>query len=204
MAGLDMIKWLGHASFRIDASQTVYIDPYKIQAGKPADIIFITHSHFDHCSEDDVNKIKKQDTILVAPSDCILNWEGERRIMAPGQREVIKGIPVSAVLAYNINKRFHPKQNNWVGYILDINGLTIYHAGDTDATPEMESLDVDIALLPIGGTYTMDVKEALSVLNKMKVKTVVPMHYGAIVGTRKDAVELKTKSRTEVVILKAT
>ncbi len=204
MENLEIIKWLGHAGFRIEGSKTIYIDPYQIQAGKPADIILITHTHYDHCSKDDINKIKKQDTVLVAPKDCIPDWKEERKILKPGQKDVVKGIKIFAILAYNKNKNFHPKQNDWVGYIVSIDGLKIYHAGDTDATPEMEKIDVDVALLPIGGTYTMDVQDALSVINKMKVKTVMPMHYGTIIGTQKDAQELKVKSKVPILILEKT
>lgn len=204
MENLEIIKWLGHAGFRIEGSKTIYIDPYQIQAGKPADIILITHTHYDHCSKDDINKIKKQDTVLIAPEDCAPDWKGERKILKPGQKDVIKGIKIFAILAYNKNKNFHPKQNDWVGYIVSIDGLKIYHAGDTDATPEMEKIDVDVALLPIGGTYTMDVQDALSVINKMKVRTVIPMHYGTIIGTQKDAQELKVKSKVPILILEKT
>ncbi|MCL5408424.1 MAG: MBL fold metallo-hydrolase [Candidatus Omnitrophica bacterium] len=195
------IKWLGHASFRIEGPKVIYIDPFKINPAISADIILITHSHFDHFSPEDINKIKTADTFLIAPKDCQINWKTEKRIvLIPDEKIDIEGIKIHAVSAYNTNKKFHPKTNNWVGYIIDINEFKIYHAGDTDEIKEMENIDVDIALLPVGGTYTMDAKESASALKKIKTKAVIPMHYGSIVGTEDAAIVLKNSTNINIII----
>jgi L-ascorbate metabolism protein UlaG (beta-lactamase superfamily) len=181
---MDNITWLGHASFMLKGEKTVYIDPFKIQAGQPADIILITHGHYDHCSAEDVRKITKKDTVIIGPPDCAC----ATRHLSPGEKLSIGPIVIEAVPAYNLKKDFHPKFNHWVGYIVTIGGKRIYHAGDTDFIPEMRDFkDIDIALLPVGGTYTMTAEEAADAANSFKPKIAVPMHYGKIVGSRSDA-----------------
>jgi L-ascorbate metabolism protein UlaG (beta-lactamase superfamily) len=178
------LKWLGHASFMLKGSKIIYIDPFKLAAGVAADIILITHSHFDHCSPDDVKKIIKPGTIVIGPADCALATQH----LLPGASKKLGSVEVTAVPAYNTNKRFHQKSSNWVGYVVRMDGVSVYHAGDTDFIPEMAQLkDIDYALLPIGGTYTMTAEEAAKAADIIKPKVAFPMHYGSIVGSSADA-----------------
>lgn len=181
------IHWLGHASFRIEGEQVIYVDPWKVRTGEKADLILITHSHYDHCSPEDVAKIQKDETGIVTVSDCGSQLSGDVREVAPGDKVMVHGIPVEAVPAYNIDKAFHPKANGWVGFIVTVDGTRIYHAGDTDRIPEMDHIKADIALLPIGGTYTMTASEAAEAAIAIGPKTVIPMHWGDIVGSKRDA-----------------
>jgi L-ascorbate metabolism protein UlaG (beta-lactamase superfamily) len=200
---LEGISWLGHASFKLAKQKTiVYIDPWKIKEKEPADIILITHSHYDHCSPEDIKKIQKDNTILVAPLDCAPILKGNVKIISPGEKLTIQGIEIEAIPAYNKGKPFHPKSSNFVGYVITISGLKIYHAGDTDFIPEMEKLNIDIALFPIGGTYTMNAEEAASAVNCIKPKVAIPMHYGGIAGSKNDAEKFKKLCQVEVEILK--
>ena len=155
---IENIKWLGHAAFKISGPPLIYIDPWKLRDSEPAELILITHSHYDHFSLEDIAKIRTDDTTIVAPKDC--KTPGNVKYVLPGDTLKLKDVEIEAVAAYNLGKSFHPKSNQWVGYIINIKGTRIYHAGDTDFIPEMETLKVDVALLPIGGTYTMDAEEA--------------------------------------------
>jgi L-ascorbate metabolism protein UlaG (beta-lactamase superfamily) len=158
---LEGITWLGHDSFRIKGPEGVlYIDPWKVRGGEQADLILITHEHYDHFSAEDVAKLRKPDTTIVT---------------------------TAAVPAYNPKKKFHPKAAGGVGFVVTIGERSIYHAGDTDAIPEMDAIKADVALLPVGGTYTMTASEAAQVANKIKPKLAVPMHWGDIIGSRADA-----------------
>ncbi len=198
----DKIKWLGHASFRIDGSKaTVYIDPWKLTNPKPADLICITHSHFDHLSPEDVALIRKQDSTIVGPPDCKADFGNAFKVIAPGQTIVEKDVTILAVPSYNTNKDFHPKKNNWVGYVLTVDGFKIYHSGDTDVIPEMSDIETDVALLPIGGTYTMTSSEAANAARNINAKITVPMHCGDIVGDLKDRETFKKASSNTVIIL---
>lgn len=186
------ITWLGHASFKIKAKDLlIYIDPYNISEQPPADIILITHQHYDHCSADDVKKIRKQDMVIVAPADCA-SMLGDITEVSPGKELEVKGVKIKAVCAYNVNKQFHQKPKGWVGYIIDTPDGIIYHAGDTDSIPEMDDIKADIVLLPVGGTYTMGAREAHQSVLKIRPKLAIPMHYGEVAGTRRDAEEFKT------------
>jgi L-ascorbate metabolism protein UlaG (beta-lactamase superfamily) len=184
------IKWLGHASFRLsDGKVKVYIDPYQITKPEQADVILITHCHYDHCSPDDLKKLIGPSTLVVSPANCAEKFAGlnlKHKAVAPGQEFEAAGLKIKTVPAYNLNKQFHPKANNWVGYIVNIGGEKVYHAGDTDAIPEMKGLEVDVALLPVGGTYTMTVEEAAAAFRQMKAKRAVPMHYGTVAGKKED------------------
>ncbi|MCX5874565.1 MAG: MBL fold metallo-hydrolase [Deltaproteobacteria bacterium] len=198
----EKIKWLGHASFRIDGSKsTVYIDPWKLWNPLPADLICITHSHFDHLSEEDVALIRKKDTTIVGPPDCKTSFGDSFKPIAPGETVTVNDVTIEAVPSYNKNKDFHPKKNNWVGFIVTVDGVRIYHAGDTDLIPEMSAVKADVALLPIGGTYTMTVSEAIQAANSIKAGITVPMHYGDIVGEFKDRDTFKAGSRNAVIVL---
>ena len=199
---IENIHWLGHASFRIDAEKTIYIDPWKLAKGaRKADLILITHDHYDHCSPEDVAKIAKDDTVVVTIAAAAPKLKGDVRIVKPGDSLTVAGIPIEAVPAYNVGKQFHPKEAGHVGFIVTVGGQRIYHAGDTDVIPEMDDIQADIALLPVGGTYTMTAEEAAQAANKIKPKVAVPMHYGTIVGSIEDAHRFRDLCQVEVSIL---
>ncbi len=201
----EKISWLGHASFRIDGSKaTVYIDPWKLKSAKPADVVCITHSHFDHLSEEDVAKIAKDSTIVVGPSDCKGGFGKAFKAITPGQSVTVGDITIEAVPAYNTDKDFHPKRNNWVGYVVTVDGVRIYHTGDTDIIPEMADIKADVALMPVGGTYTMTVQQAAEAVNAINPKVAVPMHCGDIVGSLNDRETFRKACKAPVVILDPT
>jgi len=193
------ITWLGHASVMIQGgSHVVYIDPWKIGTSLPkADIILITHDHFDHYSEDDIKLLSKKGTVIVSSVPGPLVDE----VMKPGDTKDVRGIPIKAIPSYNIDKEFHPKVNRWVGYIVTVENKKVYHAGDTDRIPEMEGLDVDVALLPVGGTYTMDAASAIDAIEDIKPRHVIPIHFGDIVGTRADAERLLGVTTAKIHVL---
>jgi L-ascorbate metabolism protein UlaG (beta-lactamase superfamily) len=188
---VDNIHWLGHATFRIEDGRTeIYIDPWKLAAGAPkADVILITHAHFDHYSADDIAKIEQPGTIFVAPADVATKLRGKHVVTAsPGGSYTVGGLKIQAVPAYNTNKEFHKKSENWVGYVVTLSGGTrIYHTGDSDVTPEMKAVKTDVALMPCGGTYTMTAAEVAEAANVFKPAVLIPMHWGDIVGSKADA-----------------
>jgi L-ascorbate metabolism protein UlaG (beta-lactamase superfamily) len=184
---LSEIHWLGHDTFKSKGEKVIYTDPFKIKQSDTADVILITHEHFDHCSIEDVKKLQRSDTVIVATSDCAEKLSGNVKRVKPGDKVTVKGIEIEAVPAYNIDKQFHTKDRGWVGYIFTVKGQRIYIAGDTDYIPEMKALHVDIALLPVSGTYVMTAEEAIKATLDIKPKIAIPMHYGSIVGTEKDA-----------------
>jgi len=187
---VDNIHWYGHASFRIDdAGKHIYIDPWKMPEGAPkADVILVTHGHYDHYSADDVARLSGPRTKLVGPPDVAREAGGGAVGLKPGQTTEVAGLRIAAVPAYNTDKKFHPKGNAWVGFVVTLSdGTTVYHAGDTDAIPDMKKLKVDVALLPVSGTYVMTAAEAAKAANGFGPQVVIPMHWGDIVGGRGDA-----------------
>jgi L-ascorbate metabolism protein UlaG (beta-lactamase superfamily) len=189
---IEKIHWLGHDSFRLEGEVTVYIDPWKLPPNSPkADIILITHDHYDHCSPEDVAKIQKADTVIVTIPAAARKLKGEVKTVKPGDKITVKGIEIEAVPAYNTDKPFHPKGAGHVGFIVTLGGKRIYHAGDTDFIPEMKGLKVDIALLPVSGTYVMTAEEAAKAADAIKPEVAIPMHYGEIVGSERDAERFK-------------
>ena len=187
--------------------KVLWIDPFQVSHGDPkADVLLITHAHGDHCSTGDMQKVLKPETVVVGPPDCIAKApvdEAKKIAVAPGDKPTIEGISIEVVPAYNIDKPFHPKVNSWVGYIIDLGGRKLYHAGDTDRIPEMKTMQTDVAFLPIGGTYTMTAEEAAAAVNEdIKPKVAVPMHYGAVVGSDADAQRFRELcTETEVQVL---
>ena len=192
---IENVEVLYHSSIKIKSNKIIYIDPFKIKENcNDADLIFITHDHYDHYSEEDIDKIKNKDTIIIAPEkllNSLLEYgisQNNIVMVKPGQNYMVEGIKFETVAAYNLNKQFHPKENGWVGYIIELEGIKYYIAGDTDMTKENKKVKCDVALVPVGGTYTMNYKEAAELVNIIKPKIAVPIHYGSIVGTEKDAI----------------
>jgi len=181
------INWFGHDAFCITGSKKIYIDPFQLKKKDRADIILITHTHYDHFSPDDIAMIMSTNTTIIGPHDT-LDKINHIKTMQPGDIIELHGVAIEAVPAYNIGKKFHPKSNNWLGYIISIDNTRIYHAGDTDHIPEMNKLsNIDIALLPVSGTYVMTAHEAAQAALDIQPKVAIPMHYGSIVGTVHDA-----------------
>ncbi len=191
---LDNIEALCHSSIRIDKEKVIYIDPFHLKQNyNDADIILITHSHYDHFSEEDIKKVIKSNTKIYVTRDLIektkkLGFKENNIILVnPEEKYYEDSIEIRTIRAYNINKNFHPEENNWVGYILKIEDIIYYIAGDTDITEENQNVKCDIAFVPVGGTYTMTAEEAATLINRIKPKIAIPIHYGEIVGTKQDA-----------------
>lgn len=201
---LEKIHWLGHASFRIDDSSVIYIDPWKLGGATPAGLVLVTHGHRDHLSVDDIARIATPETIYVCPPSCAGQLHGDVRTITPGKSLAVGEVVIDAVPSYNTDKPNHPKAAGNVGYVVEVEGQRIYHAGDTDLIPEMSDLRCDIALLPIGGTYTMNADEAALAVKQIMPRVVIPMHWGDIVGTSGDVDRFKQQvpEGVEVVVLK--
>ena len=202
---LEGIEVLYHSSIKIKKEIIIYFDPFKIDKEyKDADIVFITHNHYDHYSEEDINKVRKENTKIVAPLDLLDNlltigFTKESIIIVKlNENYNVNSLTFKTVPAYNINKRFHPKENNWVGYLITIDGITYYIAGDTDITEENKQVKCDVAFVPIGGTYTMDYKEAAKLINEIKPKIAIPTHYASIVGTKEDGIKFAKLLEPEI------
>ncbi|MBU0979818.1 MAG: MBL fold metallo-hydrolase [Nanoarchaeota archaeon] len=200
------LEWLGHAAYRIKADKTIYIDPFKLTTDEPADMILLTHEHFDHCSVEDIKKISTAETLIFAPPDCQSKLSDVKArgvtLVEPGKKIKVNNMMIETVAAYNTNKDFHPKENEWVGYMITVNGKRIYHAGDTDLIPEMKDIKADVALLPVSGTYVMTAEEAAQAANMIQPEISIPMHYGSIVGKEDDAQRFKQLVKGKVEILK--
>ena len=204
---IEKLHWLGHDSFRLDGPPIIYFDPWKLK-GRPrrADLVLVSHEHHDHCSPGDVKRVSGPDTVVLAGGGAASQLPGART-MAPGDRLTVADVEVEAVRAYNVNKfrspgvPFHPRQADHVGYVVTVEGVRIYHAGDTDHIPEMANLNVDVGLLPVSGTYVMTVEEAAEAAQVIKPQIVVPMHYGSGIGTANDGERLTTLYQGQVVLL---
>lgn len=196
------IKWLGHDGFVLEKNARIVIDPYKIAKPTAADIVLISHNHFDHMSPDDLKKVSSKDTVIVAAKECVDKLGSiackEKTGLMPGEEKTVSGVKIRAVRAYNLDKinpdtkkPFHPKEDNKIGFFITIDGTTIYHTGDSDPIPEMNNLQPDVLLVPVSGTYVMTAKEAVQAVKSIKPKVAIPMHFGSIVGSVKDAEEFK-------------
>lgn len=193
MEELNGIELLVHSSIRIDKGKIIYIDPFKINKNyNDADLILCTHSHYDHFSPEDIKKVMKENTMILVTEDA---FEDAKEIgfieenivkVKPYEEYDFFGIDIETIPAYNKHKEFHPKEKNWVGYVLEIDEVRYYIAGDTDCTKEASNVECDVAFLPVGGTYTMDYIEAASLATKINPKYVIPTHYGSIVGNKED------------------
>jgi L-ascorbate metabolism protein UlaG (beta-lactamase superfamily) len=209
---IDAVAWLGHSGFRITApGGYVYIDPYRVENGPPADLILITHGHYDHFSPQDVERLSHDGTWLVGPAAVAERVSGRVLSIAPGEaveRELVRGVQVAAVAAYNTSKRdadgnpFHPREAGWVGYDLHVRGERLYHSGDTDVIPEMDRVTgVDVALLPVSGVYVMTAGEAAEAARRIQPRVAVPMHWGEHLGSLQDARAFADKAPVDVRIL---
>jgi L-ascorbate metabolism protein UlaG (beta-lactamase superfamily) len=210
---LESVEWLGHSGFRLTVGKAVvYIDPYRVADAAPkADLILITHGHYDHFSPQDVEKLSGDRTWLVGPAAVAERVSGQVHSIAPGEAledELVRGVLVSAVAAYNTSKRdasgnvFHPREAGWVGYELNVRGERLYHSGDTDVIPEMDRVTgVDVALLPVSGVYVMTAQEAAEAARRIQPRVAVPMHWGQHIGTERDAREFADRAPVEVRIM---
>ena len=192
-----MVEVLCHNSIKITENVIVYVDPFKINKEyHDADYVFFTHSHYDHFSPEDIEKVKKENTVFIVTEDLKENAEGlygkeNILVVKPNEDYHVSDFDFKTTYAYNVNKAFHPKENKWVGYLIQINNKAYYVAGDTDNIEEIQDIECDEAFIPIGGTYTMNYKEASELANAIKAKVVIPTHYGSIVGDKEDAIKFK-------------
>lgn len=191
---LENIEVLYHSCIKFNFERTIYVDPYGLKESyNDADIILITHSHFDHFSEEDIEKVRKENTVILATNDLYgklldLNFKTENIIIVePNNEYEVLGIKIQTIPSYNINKNFHPKENNWVGYLINIQDKVYYVAGDTDINEDNEKVKCDVSFVPVGGTYTMTAIEAATLVNKIKPEIAVPIHYGSVIGNTEDA-----------------
>jgi L-ascorbate metabolism protein UlaG (beta-lactamase superfamily) len=206
------VHWLGHDSFVLEGSKVVMIDPFQASGNYKADILLISHEHYDHLSPDDIKKFALPTTKVLAAKVCepeLSKLALDVAYVLPNSNVQLGGVTVETVPAYNLTKFrepgkvFHPKEDGRLGFIVTLDGVRFYHAGDTDSIPEMKSIKVDVALLPVSGTYVMTAEEAAEAARGMKCRVVVPMHWGSIVGSRVDAEKFKNLvgPKPEVVIL---
>lgn len=203
------LHWLGHDSFRLEGPPVIYFDPWELSGQQPvADLVLVSHEHHDHCSPEDVQKVSGPRTVVIAAAAAAERLPGARAVR-PGDRLTVAGVEIEAVRAYNVNKfrspgvPFHPKKAEHVGFVVTVEGVRVYHTGDTDEIPEMAEVVCDVALLPVSGTYVMTVEEAAEAARTLKPQIVVPMHYGSGIGTAHDGRRLTELYEGDVVLLEA-
>ena len=200
---LERFTWFKQSAYRWSCEGiAVYIDPWSVTGDVPADVIFITHAHFDHFQPEVIARISKATTKVVAPHDVANELSGDVIAVSPGDLVEVAGVKAQAVPAYNVAQerlQMHPKANGWVGYVLGLGGTTCYHAGDTDHVPELSQVSADLAFLPIGGTYTMDASEAAGLARSISPQVAVPMHYGFVVGSPSEAERFRREAAPVVV-----
>lgn len=199
------IEWLGHDSFRLTGEKVIYVDPWKIEKeSHDADIVLITHDHFDHFVVEDIDRVRRADTIVVGPEQLKGKIDGNLRLVKRGENLTVAGVPIQVVAAYNLapdRQNFHPNHYGGVGYLLTLNGKRIYHTGDTDPIPEMQNIHCDILLVPVSGTYVCTADEAVQIVQTVKPALAIPMHWDTIVGSWEDANTFKQKAGVPVEIL---
>jgi L-ascorbate metabolism protein UlaG (beta-lactamase superfamily) len=200
---LEKLVWLGHSSFRLEASKRLYFDPWQLKGDQPAaDIILVSHDHHDHCSPEDIARLQQPGTVIVANPSAAAALQGDVRVMKAGDTLDLEGVRIQTLPAYNVEKRFHPRAAGHIGFLVEIDGERLYFAGDTDVIPEMRGLVCDIALLPVSGIYVMTAEEAAQAAGMIKARLAVPMHYGAgVAGTLADAERFRELSPIPVTIL---
>jgi L-ascorbate metabolism protein UlaG (beta-lactamase superfamily) len=189
---LDRVTWFRQAAIRwLDDERSIYVDPWGVpRDAPPADVILITHAHFDHFQPDQIAMLSTPSTRLVAPHDVAAELTGDVTAVAPGESHEVAGLRFTTVPAYNtVEERLemHPRANRWVGYVLELGGSSYYHAGDTDHAAELDDVRADVAFVPIGGTYTMDAGEAAGLVHAIEPRLAVPLHFGFVVGSPSDA-----------------
>jgi len=201
------IKWLGHDGFLLSGTKKIYIDPFQIEPrDKPtADYILVTHSHYDHLSVPDIEHLVTPETTIICPPDCSSKLTKFKmralKTMEPGDVFEEADIRVEAVPAYNQEKPFHPRDNDWLGYVVSMSDVAVYHSGDTDLIPEMKDIECDVALLPVSGTYVMTAEEAAKAANLIEPQVAIPMHWGNLIGTQADAENFKKHCKCKTTIL---
>ncbi|MFH0863430.1 MAG: MBL fold metallo-hydrolase [Candidatus Altiarchaeota archaeon] len=191
------LTWFGNSAFRLDCGFAVYFDPYKARDSHDADIVLISHGHYDHLDPASIAAVSRDDTTVICPNSCVQKVESDAHGLSIGDAVSLGAVRIEAVASYNLEKTNH-QADSCLGYVVEAEGKRVYHAGDTDNIPEMKDLgQIDVALLPVGGTYTMDWREAADAVAKIKPKTVIPMHYGDVAGTLEDAVMFRNRVNSE-------
>lgn len=183
------LRWLGHDSYQITKENvTIYIDPYQVETGRPADYILLTHEHYDHFDKASIDHLRNTNTAFFGPKSVAGQLDEMAITLEPGDQHQTKDFNLQAVIAYNIDKKFHPQADHKLGFILELDGQRLYHAGDTDLIPEMHQLGhIDVALIPVSGTYVMTAEQAIEATRIIQPGLAIPMHYGTIIGSRADA-----------------
>lgn len=202
---LDRLLWLGHDAFLVDDAPVIYVDPFRLEDGSPgADLILITHGHFDHCSPVDIEKIATDDTLVVAPPDCaasVRELGGRHRLVQAGTRLELLGVEIEVVPAYTRRSRLHGRANGWVGYVISSGDERWYHAGDTDYIVEMRDIQADVACVPVSGRTVMNPAEAAAAAGCIDAGITLPMHYGSFMGSREDAERFRELAAVRVELL---
>lgn len=202
---LNHIHWLGHASVRLGFDKVIYVDPWKVSSDAPkADLILITHEHYDHFSAEDIDKIQQATTSIITIASVAARLQGDVHTVKPGDSVSVQGIRIQAIAAYNVSSQFHPRSAGHVGFVVHTGGHSIYIAGDSDFTPEMKEVGADVALLPVGGRYTMTAEEAAGAANAIGPQLAIPLHFGTIIGSGADALRFSELCQVPVQILQPT